>query len=218
MRVWNQLKNPRELGRIVWRELVHYWHGFRLFFLEARLSTKYLIKLLRGQSLSRRERQQVYINCCFIFKLMITFLQLVRTSADIIRLVPFSVFVIRAGPHFSNLRTSHCAITFFALALRTSHRKNRVSDWLFSVFDGFLDDFFRFHLTDLSQSDLILEFKCARNVRRNLRTRTSHFARQKTSHFALRTSHSHMCDTALMQITDKNPLSCSLKIRYIKFD
>jgi len=94
VRVWNQLKNPRELGRIVWRELVHYWHGFRLFFLEARLSTKYLIKLLRGQSLSRRERQQVYINCCFIFKLMITFLQLVRTSADIIRLVPFSVFVI----------------------------------------------------------------------------------------------------------------------------
>ncbi|KAI6185848.1 LETM1 domain containing protein [Aphelenchoides besseyi] len=58
-------------------ELKHYYHGFRLLILETRLSIKYLFRLVRGDVLSRRERQQ-----------------LVRTVSDLFRLVPFSFFII----------------------------------------------------------------------------------------------------------------------------
>ncbi|CAD6187033.1 unnamed protein product [Caenorhabditis auriculariae] len=58
-------------------ELKHYYHGFRLLALETKLSAKYLWRILRGATLSRRERQQ-----------------LVRTVSDLFRLVPFSIFVI----------------------------------------------------------------------------------------------------------------------------
>uniref|UniRef100_A0A1I7V9B4 CBR-LETM-1 protein n=1 Tax=Loa loa TaxID=7209 RepID=A0A1I7V9B4_LOALO len=55
----------------------HYYHGFRLLFLEMRLSAKYLWRFLRRKPLLRRERQQ-----------------LVRTLSDVLRLIPFSAFVI----------------------------------------------------------------------------------------------------------------------------
>lgn len=58
-------------------ELVHYWHGFRLLALEVRVSFKYLVRLMRGHTITRRERQQ-----------------LVRSAADIFRFVPFMVFII----------------------------------------------------------------------------------------------------------------------------
>ncbi|KAK5970852.1 hypothetical protein GCK32_005244, partial [Trichostrongylus colubriformis] len=58
-------------------ELKHYYHGFRLLALETKLSAKYMWRLLRGDTLSRRERQQ-----------------LVRTVSDLFRLVPFSIFII----------------------------------------------------------------------------------------------------------------------------
>ncbi|KAK6754431.1 hypothetical protein RB195_013438 [Necator americanus] len=58
-------------------ELKHYYHGFRLLALETRLSAKYMWRLLRGDTLSRRERQQ-----------------LVRTVSDLFRIVPFSIFII----------------------------------------------------------------------------------------------------------------------------
>lgn len=57
--------------------LKHYYHGFRLLFLEMRLSAKYLWRFLRRKPLLRREKQQ-----------------LVRTLSDVLRLIPFSAFII----------------------------------------------------------------------------------------------------------------------------
>lgn len=67
---------PPLKDRII-HELKHYYHGFRLLALETRVSAKYLWTVLRGATLSRRERQQ-----------------LVRTVSDLFRLVPFSFFII----------------------------------------------------------------------------------------------------------------------------
>ncbi|OZC06340.1 LETM1-like protein, partial [Onchocerca flexuosa] len=63
--------------RIIKEGCKHYYHGFRLLFLEMRLSTKYLWRFLRRKPLLRRERQQ-----------------LVRTLSDVLRLIPFSAFLI----------------------------------------------------------------------------------------------------------------------------
>ena len=48
--------------------LVHYYHGFRLFFLDMKVSSRLLYKSLKGESLSRREQKQV-INI-FLFNLL----------------------------------------------------------------------------------------------------------------------------------------------------
>ena len=58
-------------------ETLHYYHGFKLFFYEVKISTKLFGKILWGRSLTRREKRQ-----------------LERTVADIFRLVPFSIFII----------------------------------------------------------------------------------------------------------------------------
>ncbi|MCO5603760.1 hypothetical protein L7F22_057912 [Adiantum nelumboides] len=65
-----------------WREefrdtLKHYWVGTKLLWADIRISSRLLLKLASGKSLTRRERQQ-----------------LTRTTADIFRLVPFAVFII----------------------------------------------------------------------------------------------------------------------------
>ncbi|XP_058737496.1 uncharacterized protein LOC131609724 isoform X2 [Vicia villosa] len=57
--------------------LQHYWFGTKLLWADVRISSRLLLKLGNGKSLSRRERQQ-----------------LTRTTADIFRLVPFAVFII----------------------------------------------------------------------------------------------------------------------------
>ncbi|CAH9109809.1 unnamed protein product [Cuscuta epithymum] len=57
--------------------LQHYWLGTKLLWADVRISSRLLLKLAGGKSLSRRERQQ-----------------LTRTTADIFRLVPFAVFII----------------------------------------------------------------------------------------------------------------------------
>ncbi|XP_077215378.1 uncharacterized protein LOC143849951 [Tasmannia lanceolata] len=57
--------------------LKHYWLGTKLLWVDSRISSRLLLKLASGKSLSRRERQQ-----------------LTRTTADIFRLVPFAVFII----------------------------------------------------------------------------------------------------------------------------
>lgn len=61
----------------VWEELVHYYHGFRLLFINMNVAQKLVVKLLRGETLTRRE-----------YRLLI------RTTGDMFRLVPFSVFII----------------------------------------------------------------------------------------------------------------------------
>ncbi|XP_075523658.1 uncharacterized protein LOC142556209 [Primulina tabacum] len=57
--------------------LKHYWLGCKLLWADVRISSRLLLKLGGGKSLSRRERQQ-----------------LTRTTADVFRLVPFAVFII----------------------------------------------------------------------------------------------------------------------------
>ncbi|KAK7394631.1 hypothetical protein VNO78_15164 [Psophocarpus tetragonolobus] len=64
---WDELKST----------LQHYWFGTKLLWADIRISSRLLLKLAGGKSLSRRERQQ-----------------LTRTTADIFRLVPFAVFII----------------------------------------------------------------------------------------------------------------------------
>ncbi|CAG0925976.1 unnamed protein product, partial [Notodromas monacha] len=65
--IWERIK----------KEAAHYYHGFRLLFLNVRVCKKYVKKILRGETLSRRENQQ-----------------LVRTVSDLFRLLPFSIFII----------------------------------------------------------------------------------------------------------------------------
>ncbi|CAG2122068.1 unnamed protein product, partial [Medioppia subpectinata] len=67
----------RSLRKRVWDEMVHYYHGFRLLFIDIGVGSRLLYKVLNGEDLTRREHRQ-----------------LVRTTSDVFRLVPFSVFVI----------------------------------------------------------------------------------------------------------------------------
>lgn len=67
----------RSIGKRIWDEIVHYYHGFRLLGIDIRLATRLVWKILHGEELSRREHKQ-----------------LVRCIADIFRLVPFSVFIL----------------------------------------------------------------------------------------------------------------------------
>lgn len=65
------------LGKRIMAELKHYYHGFRLLFIDVKISWNLLMRVLRGEALTRREKKQ-----------------LVRTTSDVFRLVPFSVFII----------------------------------------------------------------------------------------------------------------------------
>lgn len=67
----------RTLLKKIWDELVHYYHGFRLLFIDIRVCSKLLYRTLKGEDLTRREHKL-----------------LVRTTSDVFRLVPFSVFII----------------------------------------------------------------------------------------------------------------------------
>jgi LETM1 and EF-hand domain-containing protein 1 len=71
------LAPKRSLGKRVWDEIVHYYHGFRLLIIDIRITSRYIWKILNGEELNRREHRQ-----------------LVRTTSDVFRLVPFSVFII----------------------------------------------------------------------------------------------------------------------------
>lgn len=68
---WERIK------RTVKKEALHYWHGTKLLAKEVRISAKLLAALLRGRKLTRREHRQ-----------------LKRTTQDLLRLIPFSVFVL----------------------------------------------------------------------------------------------------------------------------
>lgn len=56
---------------------LHYWHGSKLLVLETRISFGILRKVLRGEKLIRREYRQ-----------------LLRTSSDLVRLIPFIIIAI----------------------------------------------------------------------------------------------------------------------------
>lgn len=58
-------------------ELKHYYNGFRLLGIDTKIAGRMVWRLLHGQVLTRRERRR-----------------LMRTCADLFRLVPFMVFII----------------------------------------------------------------------------------------------------------------------------
>lgn len=66
-RVWLKVKE----------EAQHYWHGTKLLGKEMKISGRLLRRLLMGYSLTRREQRQ-----------------LKRTTADLLRLIPFAPFII----------------------------------------------------------------------------------------------------------------------------
>ncbi|XP_026842854.1 mitochondrial proton/calcium exchanger protein [Drosophila persimilis] len=70
-------KPKKSLGVRIWEELVHYYHGFRLLFIDVAICSKLLWRVLNGKSLSRRENKQLQ-----------------RTTSDLFRLIPFSVFIV----------------------------------------------------------------------------------------------------------------------------
>lgn len=70
-------KVKKSLKDKIVHELVHYYHGFRLLFIDIKISAGLLWRILNGKTLSRREHNL-----------------LIRTTGDLFRLVPFSVFII----------------------------------------------------------------------------------------------------------------------------
>ncbi|XP_033253402.1 mitochondrial proton/calcium exchanger protein-like [Drosophila miranda] len=70
-------KPKKSLGVRIWEEIVHYYHGFRLLFIDVAICSKLLWRVLNGKSLTRRENKQLQ-----------------RTTSDLFRLIPFSVFII----------------------------------------------------------------------------------------------------------------------------
>ncbi|KAJ7452507.1 LETM1-like protein-domain-containing protein [Mycena galericulata] len=66
-RAWKKVKH----------EAAHYWHGSKLLVSEVRISGRLQWKILHGETLTRRERRQ-----------------LKRTTQDLLRLVPFAVFIV----------------------------------------------------------------------------------------------------------------------------
>jgi len=68
---------PRDTWKMIKETAIHYWVGTKLLWNEIKLTRQILGKVLAGKSMTRRER-----------------IQLVRTSTDLFRLVPFSIFVI----------------------------------------------------------------------------------------------------------------------------
>jgi len=76
-----QKKQLTTAKKSIWQRFVeevkHYYSGFKLLFLDVKVSSKIIYKVLHGKTLSRRENRQ-----------------LVRTVSDLFRLVPFSVFII----------------------------------------------------------------------------------------------------------------------------
>ena len=72
-----EVQVKKSLGERVMAEIKHYYSGFKLLFLDVKISSKIIWKTVHGKTLSRRENRQ-----------------LVRTVSDLFRLVPFSVFII----------------------------------------------------------------------------------------------------------------------------
>ncbi|XP_036273047.1 mitochondrial proton/calcium exchanger protein isoform X4 [Pipistrellus kuhlii] len=67
----------KSLGQRVLDELKHYYHGFRLLWIDTKIAARMLWRILNGHTLTRRERRQF-----------------LRICADLFRLVPFLVFIV----------------------------------------------------------------------------------------------------------------------------
>lgn len=64
----------------LWDQVLHVWHGFRLLGVNIRVTIRLRNEMRQGQKLTRRERQLLQ-----------------TTTQDLIRLVPFSAFIILPG-------------------------------------------------------------------------------------------------------------------------
>lgn len=71
------LVQKRSIWEKVKGEILHYYHGFRLLGLDMKISAKLIWRILQGRELSRREHRL-----------------LIKTTGDMFRLIPFSVFII----------------------------------------------------------------------------------------------------------------------------
>ncbi|XP_067838918.1 mitochondrial proton/calcium exchanger protein isoform X1 [Heptranchias perlo] len=67
----------KSLSQKIVDEVKHYYHGFRLLWIDTKIAGRMLWRILNGYALSRREHRQF-----------------LRTCADLFRLVPFLVFII----------------------------------------------------------------------------------------------------------------------------
>ncbi|XP_032042263.1 mitochondrial proton/calcium exchanger protein [Anas acuta] len=67
----------KSIGQRIVDELKHYYHGFRLLWIDTKIAARMLWRILHGNTLSRRERRQF-----------------LRICADLFRLVPFLVFLV----------------------------------------------------------------------------------------------------------------------------
>ncbi|KFZ51970.1 hypothetical protein N338_03596, partial [Podiceps cristatus] len=67
----------KSIGQRIADELKHYYHGFRLLWIDTKIAARMLWRILHGNTLSRRERRQF-----------------LRICADLFRLVPFLVFLV----------------------------------------------------------------------------------------------------------------------------
>jgi LETM1-like protein len=71
------IRNPHDTWQMVKHEAHHYWVGTKLLWIDIKLTTGVLYRVLKGHGMTRRERNQ-----------------LMRTSMDLFRLVPFAIIVI----------------------------------------------------------------------------------------------------------------------------
>lgn len=82
--LYRLLTDPRQVAKdagYVWGHIKdgarHYWLGSKLLVEDVRTAGRLLLRVLRGHSLTRRERRQM-----------------LRTAADLLRVVPFAIFII----------------------------------------------------------------------------------------------------------------------------
>lgn len=55
-----QVAVKKSLGQKVLDELKHYYHGFRLLWIDTKIAARMLWRILNGHTLTRRERRQVW--------------------------------------------------------------------------------------------------------------------------------------------------------------
>ena len=74
---YDMMKNPAQTYQMVKDTIHHYWIGSKLLWTEIKLTSQILGRVAGGSSMTRRER-----------------MQLIRTTTDLFRLIPFAIFVI----------------------------------------------------------------------------------------------------------------------------
>lgn len=68
-----QVVVKKSLGQKVLDELKHYYHGFRLLWIDTKIAARMLWRILNGHTLTRRERRQVWDTPHSFFQLQVIF-------------------------------------------------------------------------------------------------------------------------------------------------